>query len=204
MPNANNNSKSFTRLSSAYYLPQMGVVVKIGALIWVSFWRANMFQPLNWRIGSNPRRQSKNIEMKYKTHTNLCMTNMVHILSSMWRIKNRPYNSTSCSDDALHLLVFVACRLYWGLQVTSSFPIRGCVAFWRVVLREVYFEGLNHGWRHWRLQSWTSNGSRRRVFGNLGPVYTTVEKSTGHEKKGVSQSWLVENATLDRWVFTLG
>ena len=31
-----------------------------------------------------------------------------------------------------------------------------------------------------------------------------VEKSTGHEKKGVSQLWLVENATLDRWVFTLG
>ena len=39
---------------------------------------------------------------------------------------------------------------------------------------------------------------------NLGPVYTTVEKSTGHEKKGISQLWLVENATLDRWVFTLG
>ena len=38
----------------------------------------------------------------------------------------------------------------------------------------------------------------------LGPVYTTVRKSTGHEKKGVSQLWLVENATLDRWVFTLG
>jgi hypothetical protein len=37
-----------------------------------------------------------------------------------------------------------------------------------------------------------------------GPVYTTVEKSTGHEKKGVSQLRLVENATLDRWVFTLG
>jgi len=35
-------------------------------------------------------------------------------------------------------------------------------------------------------------------------VYTTVEKSTGHEKKGVSQLCLVENATLDRWVFTLG
>jgi hypothetical protein len=40
--------------------------------------------------------------------------------------------------------------------------------------------------------------------GVLGPVYTTLEKSTGHEKKGVSQLWLVENATLDRWVFTLG
>ena len=39
---------------------------------------------------------------------------------------------------------------------------------------------------------------------NLGPVYTTVEKSTGHEKKGISQLWLVENAILDRWVFTLG
>jgi len=38
----------------------------------------------------------------------------------------------------------------------------------------------------------------------LGPVYTTVEKSTGHEKKGVSQLLLVENATLDRWMFTLG
>jgi hypothetical protein len=30
-----------------------------------------------------------------------------------------------------------------------------------------------------------------------------VEKSTGHERKGVSQLRLVENATLDRWVFTL-
>jgi hypothetical protein len=39
---------------------------------------------------------------------------------------------------------------------------------------------------------------------SLGPVYTTVEKSTGHENKGVSRLWLVENATLDRWVFTLG
>ena len=35
------------------------------------------------------------------------------------------------------------------------------------------------------------------------PVYTTVEKSTGHEKNGVSQLWLVKNATLDWWVFTL-
>jgi hypothetical protein len=38
----------------------------------------------------------------------------------------------------------------------------------------------------------------------LGPVYTTVEKASGHEQKGVSQLRLVENATLDRWVFTLG
>ena len=38
------------------------------------------------------------------------------------------------------------------------------------------------------------------VCTDWGPVYTTVEKSTGHEKKGVSQLWLVENAILDRWV----
>jgi hypothetical protein len=44
-----------------------------------------------------------------------------------------------------------------------------------------------------------------RLLGTLlGSVYTMVEKSTGHEKKGVSQLSLVENATLDRWVFTLG
>jgi hypothetical protein len=47
-------------------------------------------------------------------------------------------------------------------------------------------------------------GHQNWVPSYLGPVYTTVEKSTGHEKKGVSQLWLVENATLDRWVFTLG
>jgi hypothetical protein len=29
-----------------------------------------------------------------------------------------------------------------------------------------------------------------------GPVYTTVEKSTGHEKKGVSQLWLVKMQLL--------
>ena len=29
--------------------------------IWVSFWRSLKFQPLSWRVGSNPRRQSTNI-----------------------------------------------------------------------------------------------------------------------------------------------
>ena len=46
----------------------------------------------------------------------------------------------------------------------------------------------------------------RHEFGiyTKGMCYTTVEKSTGHEKKGVSHLWLVENETLDQWVFTLG
>ena len=70
---------------------------------------------------------------------NLCMNYMVHVSSTTWRIKNRPYNFTSCSDNALRLLVFMTGRLYWELQVTSSFQF--VVAFWRVVLREVYFEG---------------------------------------------------------------
>ena len=51
----------------------------------------------------------------------------------------RQSNSTSCSDNALRLLVLVAGRLYEGLQVTSSFSIWGCVLkgcfergiFWR-------------------------------------------------------------------------
>ena len=44
-------------------------VFKIETLIWVSFWRAIEFQPFNWRASSNPRRQYKNIEMKYKSHS---------------------------------------------------------------------------------------------------------------------------------------
>ena len=51
---------------------------------------------------------------------------MVHVSSTMWRIKNQSSNSTSCSDNALRWLVFMAGRLYWGLQVTSSFSIWGC------------------------------------------------------------------------------
>ena len=73
---------------------------------------------------------------------NLCMNYMVHVSSTMWRIKNQPSNSTSCSDNALCLLVLVVGRLCWGFQVTSSFSIWGCVLkgcferglFWRVKL----------------------------------------------------------------------
>ena len=80
---------------------------------------------------------------------------MVHVSSTMWRIKNQPSNSTSCSDNALHLLVLVTCNLYWGLQVTSSFSIWGCI-----LKGQITFEG------HWRHQSWT-----------LGVRFTTA--STG-------------------------
>ena len=68
---------------------------------------------------------------------------MVHVSSTMWRIKNQPSNSTSCSDNALSLLVLVVGWLYWELQVTSSFSTWGCVLkgcfardmFWRAESR---------------------------------------------------------------------
>ena len=82
---------------------------------------------------------------------NLCMNYVVHVSSTMWRIKNQPSNSTSCSDNALRLLVLVAGKLYWGLQVTSSFSIWGCVLkgcfergiFWRAKLRLKGIEDFN-------------------------------------------------------------
>ena len=48
-----------------------GTVFKIEALISDSFGRALKFQPFSCRVGSNPRCQSENIEMKYKTHIKL-------------------------------------------------------------------------------------------------------------------------------------
>jgi hypothetical protein len=71
---------------------------------------------------------------------------MIHVSSTMWRIKNQPSNSTSCSDNALvRLLVLVVGKLYRGLQV-SSFSMWGCVLKgW--ILREVSFEGPTHVWR---------------------------------------------------------
>jgi hypothetical protein len=47
------------------------LVFKIKALIWIFLWRALKYQLFSWRVGSNPRHQSKYIEMKYKTHIKL-------------------------------------------------------------------------------------------------------------------------------------
>ena len=101
-------------------------VFKIEALIWVSFWRFSNFMRSVGRVDSNSRSQSKNIGMKLVL--NLRMNDMVHVLSTMWRIKNQPSNSTSFSGNALCLLILVVGRLYWGLQVTSSFSIWGCIS----------------------------------------------------------------------------
>ena len=99
-------------------------VFKIEALIQVSFWRALKFQPCSWRVGSNPRRHSRIIEMKHMTHIKLVHEfYMIHVSNTMWRVKNQPSHSTSCSDNALRLLVLVMGRSHWGLHVRSSFSI---------------------------------------------------------------------------------
>ena len=79
------------------------------------------------------------------------MNYLVHVLSTMWRIKNQQPNSNSCSDNAIRLLVLVAGRLYWRLQVMSSISIRGCVLkgcfekgiFWRAKSHLKGIEDLN-------------------------------------------------------------
>ena len=101
----------------------------------------------------NPR-----IILKWNTKfiMKLCISYMVHVSSTMWRIKNQPSDSTSWSDNTLHLLVFVVGRLYWGLQVTSLFSIwgfvlKGCIArglFWRAKVRLKGIEDFNL--EHWR------------------------------------------------------
>jgi hypothetical protein len=119
-----------------------------------SFWKALKFQSFRWRVGSNPRRQSKNI---YRNEIqnwilNLCMNYMVHVSSTMSRIKNQPSNSASWDDNALCLLVLVAGKLYWRLQVTPSFSSWGCVLkgyfergiiFWRAESRLKGIEDFN-------------------------------------------------------------
>ena len=81
-----------------------------------------------------PRRQSTNIGMKCKTQTAVSLLvhefYMVHVFGTMWRVKNRPPNSTSCCDSALRLLVLVVGKLYRGLQVTYSL-----LSIWSCVLK---------------------------------------------------------------------
>ena len=74
------------------------------------------------------------------------MNYMVHVSSTMWRIKNRPSNSTSCSVTMPY-----ACWFLWQAYYIEDFKwhlhFQFGVVFWKVVLREVYFEGPNCTWR---------------------------------------------------------
>jgi hypothetical protein len=84
------------------------------------------------------------------------MNYIVHVSSIVWRIENQPSNSTSCSGNAPRLLVLVVGRLYWELQVTTSFSIWGCVMkgifgigiFWRAKSHLKGIEDFNLWWYH--------------------------------------------------------
>jgi hypothetical protein len=103
-----------------------------------------------WRVGSNPRRQSKNIEIVYKKSYETC----AWIIWCMFPIQceessiNHLTSLLAVTMPYIHLLVLVVgrFRLYQRFQVTSSFFQFG-VAFWKSVLREVYFERPNRVWR---------------------------------------------------------
>ena len=70
---------------------------------------------------------------------------MVHVSRTVWRVGNQATNSASCVDNALCLLVLVSGKVYWGFKWRLHFQYG--VAFRRVLLGEVYFEGPNHIWR---------------------------------------------------------
>jgi hypothetical protein len=148
----------------------MEAVFKIEALIWVSFWMAINFSPsvegLVQNQGVNPRIK----KWDTKSILNLHMNYIVHLFSTMWRIKNWPSNSISCSDNALRLLVLVVGILCRGLELKSSFSIWGCVSkgfFWeRYILKgQIVFEG------YWRLQPCTLHGSWDLHNFTFGPKY---------------------------------
>ena len=91
-----------------------------------------------WKVGSNPRHQSKNIEMKYKTHFKLVHESYDTCFEYNVIIKNRPSDCTSCS---------VAC---WWADYIEDFKWRlhfqFRVVFWRVVFERHILKGIEDQW----------------------------------------------------------
>jgi hypothetical protein len=174
-------------------------VFKIEALVWVSLCRALKFQLFSWRVGSNLRHQFKNIEMNYKTHNKLVHESYGTCFQYDVQIKNQPSNSTSCSDNALRLLVLVVGILYRGLQGTSPYSIWGCALkgcfkrgiFWRAKSRLKGIEDFNleHCTSHTRLRLVTNSLALSSVAKDrAGPssLQTTLEGPTEY----VSARWM--------------
>ena len=117
--------------------------------------------------------------MKYKTHIKLVHEFYDTCFQIIWKNKNQPSKST-CSDIALRLLVNEAGILYWELQVTSSISI--WVAFQRVVLREVYFEGPNR-------KTSILNTDRDISFGGRGHFTTCPKDRNDSPPPLASRRW---------------
>ena len=83
------------------------------------------------------------------------MNYMVHVSSTLWRIKNQPSNYTSCSDQCPTLVGSCGGQIILMTSSDVFISIWGCVLkgcfergmFW--AKGQIAFEG------HWRLQSWT-------------------------------------------------
>ena len=124
-------------------------VVKIEALIWFSFWSALKFWPFSWTVGSNPRRQPKNIQMKYKTHIKL--VHELHGTCFQYNVKNQQH-STIYLTSLLVVTMPYTCWFLWRVDYIEDFKwhlhFEIGVAFWRVVLRERYiWKAQNTIWR---------------------------------------------------------
>ena len=147
--------------------------------MWVSSWRALRFQPFNWKVGWNLRRQSKNIEMEYETHIKRVYElygTCVPVQCEELRI-NHP-------TLLLVVLVLVAGILYWKLQVTSSFCNLGLHfegLFWERYISkgQIAFEG------HWRLQSWSLPTTTQSgpIISVGGKVECATLRTTSHRSQ---------------------
>ena len=162
---------------------------KIEALVWVSFWKDFKFQPFNWWVGSNPRCQSKNIEMK-----KIARIKLVHELYGTC------FQLIECEELRIKyltpLLVVTmphTCWFLWWADCIEAF--KWClhsqygVTFWRVVLKEVYFEGLNCVWRSLKA-SILNIGTKGQVpCADVGPFFKRVRNGWHHPKNGWCHSF---------------
>ena len=83
------------------------------------------------------------------------MNYMVHVFSAMWRIKNKPLTSF-----LIVTMLYACCFLWWAYYIEDCkwcLHFQFGIAFWRVIMREVYFEGPNHVWRALNTSILTTN-----------------------------------------------
>ena len=150
--------ESMTKLGKSSPIPNTLLVAcspvfKIEVLIWVSFWRALKFQPFRWRVGSNLRRQSKNIENEIQNSYQTCARIIWYIFSI--QCEELRINQLT---PLLVVTIPYTCWFLWRVDYIENFKWRlhfqFGVVFWRAILRAVYLERPNCVEGHWRLQSW--------------------------------------------------
>ena len=162
------------RVSVQDWSPHMGFI-----------WRILKFQPFSWKPGSNPRRQSKSIQMKYKT----CIILVRELHWSML-----PVQCEELRSNHLTLLLVVtvpyACWFLWRAYCTKDFKWRlhfqFGIAFWRG-----YFEGPNRVWR--ALKTWILNiGESWSIYEYI--IYLASENLSDVKKKIATLDFLSPSA----------